>query len=116
MLRITTEQRENDVCLVLEGRLEQPLVPELEKVVAQQQNQAAGRRVVVDLFGLTGMDEAGKASLLKLYQSGATLRRGDVMNAYLVERMALEAAIPLQAPCRPYHDKETQEIQHIEEE
>lgn len=116
MLRITIQQRDAEVQLVLEGRLEGPLVPELERTFAEQRDQAGGRPVIVDLFGLTGMDEAGKSSLQKLYQRGATLRRGDVMNEYLVDRMTRGAMEPLQAPCRPDHATETQEIQRIEEE
>ncbi len=101
---------------MLEGRLEQPLVPELERAFDQQRNTAGERSVIVDLFGLTGMDEAGKLSLQKLYQRGATLRRGDVMNEYLVERMVGGGMEPLQASCRPQHANDTQEIQQIEEE
>ena len=115
MLRITIHQRGSEVHLVLEGRLEGPLVPELERAFAQERTKAAKRRVVIDLVGLTGLDEAGERSLQRLYQGGATLRYGDVMNGYLVERIALGAAIPLQAPCRPNHSNETQEFQHTEE-
>jgi hypothetical protein len=116
LLRITVEEHGTEVHLVLEGRLEQPLVPELERAFDQQRSRAGERSVIVDLFSLTGMDEAGKSSLQKLYQRGATLRRGDVMNEYLVERMARGGVEPLQAPCRPSHAQDTQEIQHIEEE
>jgi hypothetical protein len=115
LLKITAEERGNEVFLVLEGRLEQPLVPELERAFTQQQSNAAGRPVIVDLFGLTGMDAAGESSLQKLYQCGATLRCGDVMNEYLVERIAHGAMKPLRAPCRPYQSNETEEIQQMED-
>lgn len=116
MLRITIQQRESEVHLVLEGRLELPLIPELERAFAQERKKAAKRQVVVDLVGLTGVDEAGECSLQRLYQGGATLRYGDVMYGYLVERIALGAAIPLQAPCRPNHSNVTQEFQHKHKE
>jgi len=115
LLRITIQQREFEVYVVLEGRLELPLISELERAFAHERRKAAKRPVVVDLVGLTGMDEAGECSLQRLYHGGATLRYGDVMNGYLVERIALGAAIPLQAPCRPNHTNETQEFQHKEE-
>ena len=103
MLRITVEEHGTELRLLLEGRLEESLVPELERAFAQQRVVAADRSVVIDLRGLTGMDEAGESSLQKLYQRGATLRCGDVMNSYLVERMAEGPVKPLQAPCRPCH-------------
>ena len=115
LLRITVQGSEIELRLLLEGRLETPLVSELENLVAQQRDLSAGRPIIVDLCGLTGMDEAGESSLRKLYQRGAILRCADVMNTYLVERMAHEPVKPLQAPCRPGPSYETQEIQHTKE-
>ncbi len=115
MLRITVEGDEIEVRLLLEGRLEEALVLELEKAFAGQVSLSAGRPVVVDLSGLTGMDEAGESSLRKLYEQGATLRCADVMNTYLVERMAHGPVKPLQAPCRPCHSNEIQETKQMEE-
>jgi hypothetical protein len=108
LLKITVMQHRSETVLVLEGRLERPWVPELEKVFSQQ-NGAAYHLLTVDLCGLTGMDEAGEASLHSLHHRGARLRCADVMNRYLVERMALGAVKPLQAPCRPSQCNETQE-------
>lgn len=115
MLRITVEEDAIELRLLLEGRLEKALVVELERTLAEQMNLSAGRPVVVDLSGLTGMDEAGESSLRKLYERGATLRCADVMNTYLVERMAYGPLKPLQAPCRPSHSNETLKIKHMEE-
>ncbi len=115
MLRITIENSETEVRLLLEGRLEQSLVSELERAFTQQRVIASEHPVIIDLCGLTGMDEAGESTLQKLYQRGATLRCGDVMNTYLVERMAHGPVKPLQAPCRPCHSNETQENQQMEE-
>ncbi len=115
MLRITVEERKTEVCLLLEGRLEEALVSELEKAFIEQRVIAAERPVIVDLCGLTGMDQAGECSLQKLYQRGATLRCTDVMNTYLVERMAEGPVKPLQAPCRPCHSGSAREIQPMEE-
>ena len=108
MLKITVRQQRSETVLVLEGRLERPWVPELEKVVSQQ-NGAADHLLTVDLCGLTGMDEAGEASLYSLHHRGAHLRCADVMNRYFVERIALGPVKPLQAPCRPSQCNETQE-------
>lgn len=105
MLRITVEEGVGEVRLVLEGRLEEALVPELERAFLAQRVIAAERPVIVDLCGLTGMDEAGESCLQTLYERGAHLRCGDVMNEYLVERMALGSVKPSQAPCRPCASK-----------
>jgi ABC-type transporter Mla MlaB component len=107
LLRITVAEDGIELRLLLEGRLEEALVLELEKAFADQVDVSAGRQVVVDLSGLTGMDEAGESSLRKLYERGASLRCADVMNTYLVERMAHGPVKPLQAPCRPCHSNET---------
>ena len=111
LLRITVEECGNEVLLVLEGRLEQALVPELERAFLEQRVIAAQRPVIVDMCGLTGMDEAGESTLQDLYQRGAHLRCADVMNEYLVERMVLGVVKPLQAPCRPSASKVLADIQ-----
>jgi len=116
LLRITVQDSEIGLCLLLEGRLELAVVSELENVVAQQRDLSAGRPVIVDLCWLTGMDEAGESSLRKLYQRGATLRCADVMNTYLVERMADEPVKPLQVLCRPCPSYESRENQQNEGE
>jgi hypothetical protein len=115
LLRITLEMDTIELRLMLEGRLEKALVVELENAFAEQAHLSAGRPVVVDLAGLTGMDEAGEASLQKLYELGATLRCADVMNTYLVERMAQGPLKPLQSPCRPCHSNETSKMKPMEE-
>jgi hypothetical protein len=115
-LRITVEECGTEILLVLEGRLEQSLVLELERAFVEQWVIAAQRPVIIDLRGLTGMDEAGEATLQNLYQRGAHLRCADVMNEYLVERMALGLVKPLQAPCRPCASKIPADIQQKKQE
>ncbi|MFZ0706356.1 MAG: hypothetical protein WAM71_12185 [Candidatus Korobacteraceae bacterium] len=115
MLRITVEESGVELRLLLEGRLEEALVAELDKAFAEQAGLSAGRSIIVDLAGLTGMDEAGELSLRKLYERGAILRCTDVMNTYLVERMAQGPVKPSQAPCRPHHPSETRKIKQMEE-
>lgn len=110
MLRITVEEDAIEPRLLLEGRLEEALVPELEKAFAERAVLPAERPIIVDLSGLTGIDEAGESSLRKLYERGATLRCADVMNTYLVERMAHGPVKPFGGVCRPCHSNETREI------
>lgn len=114
-MRITIHEDATGLRLLLEGRLEEALVPELERTFTEQTCLSAERPVVIDLSGLTGMDEAGESSLRKLYGLGAKLRCVDVMNTYLVERMAHGPVKPSQAPCRPTPLQRNLKMKHMEE-
>jgi len=110
LLRITVEDSGAEVRLMLEGRLEQSLVPELERALMERHVIGAEQRLILDLRGLTGMDQAGESTLQKLYQRGAQLSCADLMNEYLVERITLGAGNPVQAPFRPCDSNVTPEI------
>jgi len=110
LLKITVEEQGTKVRLVLEGRLEQPLVSELERAFTQQRVIAGEKPLIIDLCGLTGIDQAGESTLQNLYRRGATLHCADLMNQYLVERITQGGVKPLQAPCRPYHSNGEQTI------
>lgn len=99
MLRITTEQHADSLSLILEGRLVGPWVEELRKV-SSEQGASHGTPLVLDLRGLTAMDDEGQALLNGLRQAGATLLCSDVMNQYLVEQMARSSGEVREA-CRP---------------
>jgi hypothetical protein len=109
LLRITVQEQETGSVLLLEGRLEGPWVPELEKVFDEQQNKPAGSgHITIDLGGLTGMDDSGESTLQSLYERGAILVCADVMNEYLVQRMRDGTAKPLEVIYRPCHFDETE--------
>lgn len=98
MLRISIEQNEAALSLVVEGRLVGPWVEELRKVCGKYVDLP--RPLTLDLRGLMAMDDAGHALLDELRQRGATLCCSDVMNQYLVEQMARPAG-DVQQACRP---------------
>lgn len=99
MLRISIEQHEDGVSLVLEGRLDGPWVDELRTVCLECGSNEKNVALTIDLCGLTAMDTRGQHLLDELLQRGATLRCSDVMNQYLVEQMGSSAEFP--EACRP---------------
>jgi len=104
LLRITVQERQAEIVVILEGRLEEAWVSELQKALPKRwPAEAADLHLIVDLCGLTGVDQGGESVLETLYERGAILRCADVMNGYLVERIEQGAVKPLQAPCRPCH-------------
>ena len=97
-MRISLEQDQGNLSLVVEGRLVGPWVDELRRVSAKH---ISGRSSpLIDLCGVTAMDARGQTLLNELRQGGATLRCSDVMNQYLVEQMARPVG-DVQQACRP---------------
>ncbi|HET7909555.1 MAG TPA: hypothetical protein VFL19_02505 [Nitrospira sp.] len=73
MLRITTHGSEDSTRITLEGRLVGPWIAELERCWRESTASAAGRRLIVDLTGVTFVEQEGKALLTRMYQAGAEL-------------------------------------------
>jgi ABC-type transporter Mla MlaB component len=73
MLRITTDENPQALTLRLEGRLYGPWVVLLGEVRNSVMAGLQGRRLRVDLNGMTFVDTAGKARLAEMYAQGAEL-------------------------------------------
>jgi hypothetical protein len=73
MLRITTDKNPHDLVLRLEGRLEGPWVAVLDQCFRSALTKRRGRRLCVDLNGVTFVDGQGKARLAEMYVRGAEL-------------------------------------------
>jgi hypothetical protein len=73
MLRITVEQQVALVLLILEGRLGGAWVEELRKVMARLGAEADGKRVVITLTSVSGVDEEGRELLARLHAQGISL-------------------------------------------
>ncbi|HET8722279.1 MAG TPA: hypothetical protein VFM24_09645 [Nitrospira sp.] len=73
MLKITTHGSEDSTRITLEGRLVGPWIAELERCWREATESAAGRRLIVDLTGVTFVEPEGKALLTRMYQAGAEL-------------------------------------------
>ena len=107
MLRISVEEDPVALSLILEGRLVGPWVDELRRLCEEHGALAKGRQTIVDLCGVTAMDQQGQALLDDLFQRGAALRCSDVMNQYLVEQMAGPLR-HVQEACRPCRGSESE--------
>ena len=73
MLKITTHRSDDATRITLEGRLVGPWITELERSWREAEQSATGRRLVVDLTGVTFVEQEGKALLTRMYQAGAEL-------------------------------------------
>jgi hypothetical protein len=73
MLKITTHRSDDSTRITLEGRLVGPWIEELERCWREAEQTAAGRRLIVDLTGVTFVEQEGKALLTRIYQAGAEL-------------------------------------------
>ena len=73
MLKINTHRSDDSTRITLEGRLVGPWIEELERCWREAEQTAAGRRLIVDLTGVTFVEQEGKALLTRIYQAGAEL-------------------------------------------
>jgi hypothetical protein len=73
MLKITTHRSDDSTRITLEGRLVGPWIGELERCWRESEQSVAGRRLIVDLTGVTFVEPEGKALLTRIYQAGAEL-------------------------------------------
>lgn len=71
MLKITVIETAAEQRLVLEGRLAEPEISELETAWQRLRETRAGRRCVVDLRSTTFIDPNGERTLLHLRLDGA---------------------------------------------
>ena len=103
MLKISVQEMGQDLLLVLEGRLVDSWVSEVQRTYEEKLASKPDSRLTVDLCGVTVTDSAGEFLLNELFQNGATLRCSGVMNQYLVEQMSRETVNSSQGICRPCH-------------
>ena len=73
MLKITTHVSEDATRITLEGRLAGPWIGELERSWRESEQSAPGRRLIVDLMGVTFVEQEGKALLTRMCEAGADL-------------------------------------------
>ena len=73
MLKITANRSDDSTRITVEGRLVGPWIAELERCWSESEQAASGRRLIVDLTGVTFVEQEGKALLARMYQAGAEL-------------------------------------------
>jgi hypothetical protein len=87
MLRITVQEGPGVVTLILEGRLAGPWIGEVERVWTAVIGKGNGRRHVIDLSGVTFVEEEGKKLLKTIIEQDGELRAGDVLTQAIVEEV-----------------------------
>jgi anti-anti-sigma regulatory factor len=71
MLRVTIFDTATEQRLVLEGKLTEPWIPEIESAWEKARNQRQGRKCVIDLSETTVIDRNGKRVLAMMCNEGA---------------------------------------------
>ena len=86
MLRITISDEASEQRWILQGRLVEPWVGELE-TSWKERNQHDSRRCVVDLSEVTLIDKRGEKLLRAMWRAGADLVAGGVYFRYIVDEI-----------------------------
>jgi len=97
MLKITAHTTQDATKLTLEGRLAGPWVEELERFWRGNKDSATGS-LVVDLTGVTFIEQTGKSLLGKMWQEGAELVAAGCCSRSIVEDIT---SSDRQAPSKP---------------
>ncbi|MGH9328423.1 MAG: hypothetical protein ACRD2B_17270 [Terriglobia bacterium] len=85
MLRITIHETPAEQRFVLEGKLIQPCVSELESAWERTRNERQGRHCIVDLSGTIAIDPCGKKMLARMSGEGAHFIVTGVATKHLIE-------------------------------
>jgi anti-anti-sigma regulatory factor len=91
VLKVTVERGDRVTTLKLEGKLSGPWVDEAAKVWSDVVGDMPGKDVIVDLSGVTFIEEEGKELLGQMLGQGAQLRDGRLMTRYIINQLAQEA-------------------------
>lgn len=92
MLKITTFDTPAEQRLVLEGKLTELSSAELESAWKKAQAERQGRKCVVDLNGITVIDQYGKRMLTAICTDGARFIAQGVASAHLVKEIECRCA------------------------
>ena len=93
MLKITTQQETEALRLILEGRLTGPWLNELEQSWRSIKGSMTVR-YVVDLTGVTYIEEQGTTLLKRMWQEGAEFIVTGCCNTPLIERITGSRSYP----------------------
>lgn len=85
MLRVTICETPHEQQFVLEGKLTQPWIAELESAWERSRTERQGRRCVIDLSGTTAIDPCGKQVLARMSSEGAQFIAKGIATMHLVE-------------------------------
>jgi anti-anti-sigma regulatory factor len=91
MLRISVSDDPNLALFKLEGKLAREWVAEAEKAWLTFASAPRKERIVVDLFGVSFVDDAGRELLTRMHSSGAKFIGAGPMTSALIEEICGEA-------------------------
>lgn len=91
MLKITILDGGAERRLLVEGKLAEPSVSELELAWDQARQGGRSSGIVVDLSGMTSIDPRGEAALIAMIADGARLTARGLYCEYLVEELMKRA-------------------------
>jgi len=94
MLRVTVEERDDDVVFRVEGKLKGPWVIELERCWRSTSGRATGKTFGVNLDGVDFVDDQGKALLAEMAKAGVDLIATESMMRSTVQQIG--AANPME--------------------
>jgi len=88
MLRITTETKRGKSTITVEGRVAGPQVATLEQCWRELYASAPKTKYVVNLCGVSFIDQSGKMLLMEMHRHGAELHAQGCLNEAIVEEIA----------------------------
>ena len=90
VIRITVEETNKNVCLIVEGKLSGPSVPEFEDFALKVRESSYGKAVDVDVSGVSRMDAAGRSLVARLRTEGLRIRNLDPLSETLLTMQLAE--------------------------
>ena len=88
MLKISILDAPNQRQLVIEGKLVGPWATELASVWRQATADLDGRALIIDVKGLTAINDDGENVLQELMKEGASFRSSGVFTKHVLKRIA----------------------------
>ncbi|MGH9448468.1 MAG: hypothetical protein ACRD3O_22530 [Terriglobia bacterium] len=92
MLRITVFEMPPERRFVLEGKITEPWIGELESAWEKAKNPQRSLKCVVDLSGTTAIDESGKRILTRMCGEGARFIANGVATIQLIKDIKRKCA------------------------
>jgi hypothetical protein len=88
MLKISIIDKNHERRLVVEGKLIQPWIEELNHSWRHAANGLQGRGLVIDLSNATVISREGEDAIFELMRQGAKFSCGGVLTKYVVKQLA----------------------------
>ena len=85
MMKIQVTERDGHLILMVEGRLAGAFVPELENCWQAAREEQPGRKISVDLKGVTCIDRAGRYLLQLMHSNGVGFQGASLAVQDIVE-------------------------------